>query len=61
MSKSPYEMTVAELQAEIGRLQMILNNKVWGSGRTGASPHTVYRPPATVYVPPRTVYDPPRS
>ena len=33
MSKSPYEMTIAELQAEIGRLQMILHHKVCGDPR----------------------------
>lgn len=35
--KSPYEMTVAELQAEIGFLQSILHVKVLGDPRQGVT------------------------
>ena len=34
--KSPEQMTIAELHAEIGRLQMILHWKVLGNPRRGA-------------------------
>ncbi len=37
-AKSPYDMTAAELQAEIGRLQAILHRKVCGDPMGAASP-----------------------
>ena len=49
-AKSPHDMTVAELQAEIGYLQAILHRKVCGDpmGYTSLPivPSTVWKPPS---------------
>lgn len=56
-AKSPVDMTVAELQAEIAPLQMLLHFKVAGDPRVGVSVHM--HPPGTYVVPGNDVSDGP--